>query len=59
MYDIFMLDCLYKIPKIPVYSRAYEQRFLVPTGQSLLGRLDSKGIQTVTVTKNLITYSYN
>lgn len=64
MYDIFMLDCLYKIPKIPVYSRAYEQRFLVPTGQpessdALLGKLDSKGIQSVTVTKNLITYIYN
>lgn len=29
------------------------------SSDALLGRLDSKGIQTVTVTKNLITYIYN
>lgn len=43
----------------PMNNASLYQQDKDESSDALLGRLDSKGIQTVTVTKNLITYIYN
>ena len=43
----------------PMNNASLYQQDKAESSDALLGRLDSKGIQTVTVIKNLITYIYN